>query len=312
MGQRRDGRLRRDEQSGRRACDGYYDASDIPFYYWLAQTFAISDRHFCSLLGPTWPNRFYFYGASSWGNTQTGDVSVLTNAAYQASVKLPQLMEQAGRSWKIYKDGLLSFATLFDPVKYLGLPMSQFDADVANDALPDLSILDPNFTGSGQNDEHPPTDIQKGQELTARVLSTLLSHPAVWQKTVFILTYDEHGGYYDHVAPPEACEPDGEVPPDWRYDHLGVRVPLVVVSPFAKAGYVSHRVTDATSVTRFIENRFDLPAMTHRDANAWPMLDLFDFANPPFTTPPAGAPNATPSQAGLDWCASNPPGTGTP
>jgi phospholipase C len=85
-----------------------------------------------------------------------------------------------------------------------------------------------------------------------------------------------------------------------------------VVSPFVKAGYVSHFVTDLTSVTRFIENRFDLPAMTDRDANAWPMLDMFDFANPPFVTPPTGAPPATPDPAKQQWCQNNPPGTGKP
>ncbi len=79
-----------------------------------------------------------------------------------------------------------------------------------------------------------------------------------------------------------------------------------------KAGYVSHFVTDLTSVTRFIQNRFDLPAMTIRDANAWPMLDMFDFENPAFPTPPSGAPNATPNPAGVQYCANNPPGTGKP
>lgn len=137
--------------------------------------------------------------------------------------------------------------------------------------------------------------------------------PAVWQKTVFFLMYDEHGGLYDHVPPPPACEPDDYVPPDFRFDRLGIRTPLVVVSPFAKAGYVSHLVTDHTSVTRFIENRFNLPAMTRRDANAWPLLDMFDFRAPPFETPPVGAPPAGVDAAGLQYCADNPNGgTGLP
>ena len=112
--------------------------------------------------------------------------------------------------------------------------------------------------------------------------------------------------------PPRACEPDAEGPPDYKFDRLGIRVPLLVVSPFAKAGYVSHTVADLTSITRFIENRWDLVAMTRRDANAWPLLDMFDFDKPPFLTPPTGAPSADPSASGLDWCAKNPPGTGTP
>ena len=284
---------------------GYYDQYDLPFYYWAARTFSMSDRHFSSLLGPTWPNRFFFYGATSWGRTMTPDTPPLNQT------KIVNEMDNAGRSWKIYRDGTLDFAVTFGP-QYAGTAMSNFFTDVANDALPELSILDPNFSGSGQEDEHPPTNMQKGQQLSASILGALMSHPNVWQKTVFIQTYDEHGGYYDHVVPPAACVPDGNIPPDYAFDRLGVRVPMFVVSPFSKKGYVSHLVTDHTSITRFIENRFDLPAMTARDANAWPMLDLFDFQNPPFITPPTGVPSATPYQAQADWCATHAPGTGLP
>ncbi len=284
---------------------GYYDETDLPYYYWLAKTFGISDRHFSSLLGPTWPNRFFFYGGTAWGRTKTPDTPPLNEP------KITNLLEDKGRSWKIYRDGTISFGLVFGP-KYAGSALSQFDADVDADTLPDLALIDPAFSGSGQNDEHPPTNMQLGQKLTARVLGKLMSNPKVWQSTVFILSYDEHGGYYDHVPPPEACEPDGTRPSDYAYDRLGVRVPILVASPWTKKGYVSHLVTDLTSITRFIENRFDLPAMTKRDANAWPLLDMFDFANPTFGTPPSGAPSADPSPAGVTWCANNPPGTGKP
>ena len=262
-------------------------------------------RHFSSLLGPTWPNRFFFYGGTAWGRTKTPDTPPLNEP------KITNLLEDKGRSWKIYRDGTISFGLVFGP-KYAGSALSQFDADVDADTLPDLALIDPAFSGSGQNDEHPPTNMQLGQKLTARVLGKLMSNPKVWQSTVFILSYDEHGGYYDHVPPPEACEPDGTRPSDYAYDRLGVRVPILVASPWTKKGYVSHLVTDLTSITRFIENRFDLPAMTKRDANAWPLLDMFDFANPTFGTPPSGAPSADPSPAGVTWCANNPPGTGKP
>ncbi len=284
---------------------GYYDENDLAYYYWVAKTFSMSDRHFSSLLGPTWPNRFFFYGATAWGRTKTPDTPPLNEN------KIVNEMDTAGRTWQIYYAGSTSFAIAFGP-QYTGTAMSNFFTDVANDTLPDLAILDPNFSGSGQDDEHPPTNMQLGQQLSASVLSALMANPTVWMQTVFIQTYDEHGGYYDHVPPPKACVPDGFTVTDYAYDRYGVRVPLMVASPFAKKGYVSHLVTDHTSITRFIENRFDLPAMTVRDANAWPMLDLFDFDNPPFTTPPTDAPSAVPAQAGIDWCANNPPGTGLP
>ncbi|MCC6647217.1 MAG: hypothetical protein IT374_16795 [Polyangiaceae bacterium] len=292
---------------------GYYDQTDLPYYYWLAKTFAISDRNFCSLLGPTWPNRFYFYGASSWGNTKTGDLGDIVPFVGVVGKTVLNQMDEAKRSWKIYRDGLVSFAlVLKQDLKYYGSPMSDFAKDVAADKLPNLVILDPSFSGGGQNDEHPPANVQLGQAFVAKTLQTLWSNPAVWAKTVFFLMYDEHGGYYDHVPPPPACEPDDMVPQDFKFDRLGIRTPLYVVSPWTKPGYVSHQVTDHTSVTRFIQNRFDLPALTARDANAWPLLDMFDFSKVSFPYPPAGALLAPVSQAGVDWCKKNPPGTGLP
>jgi phospholipase C len=132
---------------------------------------------------------------------------------------------------------------------------------------------------------------------------------------VLFLTYDEHGGLYDHVAPPEACSPD-DIAPDFRtdedkafdakspgttFDRLGFRVPVVVVSPFAKKSYVSHNVYDHTSITRFIETVFKLPALTNRDANADPMTDFFDFDAVPFATPPS-IPEPEVDQARYDEC----------
>jgi phospholipase C len=310
-----DGFVATNNPGGARAM-GYYDDTDIPYYYWLAKTFAISDRNFSSLLGPTWPNRFYLYGATSWGNTKTSDGTVFVNQAYRTAPKIMDLLDQAGRTWKIYRDHI-SFASIFKPTdtKYYGSSMSTFDSDVDNDTLPDVAFVDPTLLGTGgtENDEHPPSNIQLGQKFTARVLDKLMSNPAVWDNTVFFLMYDEHGGLYDHVPPPKACEPDNYVPPDFHFDRLGVRTPLVVASAWVRPGYVSHLVTDHTSVTRFIENRFDLPAMTNRDANAWPLLDMFDFNQMSFPTAPSGAPAATVDPAGEQYCSSNPTGgTGMP
>jgi phospholipase C len=107
------------------------------------------------------------------------------------------------------------------------------------------------------------------------------------------LTYDEHGGFFDHVPPPKACPPDDNpvrmngIAEDTRFDHLGVRVPFVVVSPFARAHFVSHRVHAHTSVLRFVQARAELPALTDRDANDDPPYEFFDFEHPPFLIPPS-------------------------
>jgi len=167
---------------------------------------------------------------------------------------------------------------------------------MAQNNLPEMSVLDPSFSATPwpANDEHPPHNVQLGQDLIARVVNTLMSNPAVWRRTVLLITYDEHGGYYDHVEPPAACTPDdqdritqaGGATPDSQFNRLGPRVPLLVISPWTKKHYMSHMTTDLTSITRFVQNRFDLPAMTRRDAAAWPLLDMFDFQNPPFMKPP--------------------------
>ena len=183
-----DGFVSTNNPGGARAM-GYYNEGDLPYYYWLSKTFAISDRHFCSLLGPTWPNRFYFYSGTSYGNTKTGDVGLLINNKYQTAPKLMDQLETAGRTWKIYRDGLLSFALLYNPLKYAGVGMDQFTADVANDSLPNVAIIDPSFTGSGQNDEHPPANPQLGQEFVESVVTTVMSNPTVWQKTVIVIFY---------------------------------------------------------------------------------------------------------------------------
>ena len=140
------------------------------------------------------------------------------------------------------------------------------------------------------------------------VVHALFKSPQ-WSKSALFITYDEHGGLYDHVAPPSACAPDAVLPIleksdsafPGKFDRLGFRVPLLVVSPFAKRAYVSHVVYDHSSITRFIETKFKLPALSGRDANADPLMDVFDFQNPPFVTPP-DIPEPAVDAAELAYC----------
>jgi len=130
-----------------------------------------------------------------------------------------------------------------------------------------------------------------GQELVLKLYNALLASPN-WGKTLALVTYDEHGGFFDHVPPPSACVPDA-IPPmlepgdePGAFDRYGIRVPVVVVSPYARRRFVSHEAHDHTSILRFIATRFDVPALTVRDANADPMLEFFDFGHPRFRKPP--------------------------
>ena len=175
------------------------------------------------------------------------------------------------------------------------VPITQYFSDAAAGSLPQVSFVDPIFIGAKnvENDEHPPANIQVGQEFVSRVVRALFASPQ-WPQAALFLAYDEHGGYFDHVPPPLACVPDG-IPPMLQtgdepgtFDRYGIRVPVAVVSPFARPHSVSHTPHDHTSILRFIETRFDLPALTARDANADPMLEFFAFnKNPPLLKVPA-------------------------
>jgi phospholipase C len=264
---------------------GYFDATDLPFYYAAATTFAISDRYFSPTLTSTGPNRLYLYAATSNG-------SITNNGS--AGITVPHTifgaMQAAGVTWKVYSTGTYSFeGSIFSalPTMYpqsFG-SMTDFAADAAAGTLPNVVFL---YPGS---DEHPPADVQSGEHDSAGIYATVSASPQ-WAHAAIFYTYDEAGGFYDHVPPPSACAPDaippalasGDVAGDFaRY---GFRVPMIVASPWAKPHYVSHITDDHTSILRLIELRFELPALTARDANANGLLDLFDFTQPAFATPP--------------------------
>jgi len=285
--------------SGARAMT-YYTPQDLPFMYWAAQNFAIGDRYFASVPGPTWPNRMYMYAASSFGLT--------TNTFPPEATILFDYLTLRGVTWGVYASGTPGFSIFVDQlIKYranVHTP-AELKADAAAGTLPHVVFIDPLFNDESydSNDEHPPAVMEVGQSWLASVLSTIMASPA-WPRTAMFLNYDEHGGLYDHVPPPKACPPDALEPVDagaaGGFDEYGIRVPFVLFSPYAKKGYVSHQVYDHTSVIRFIEARFRIPALTGRDANALAPWDMFDFDAPP--NPAPTVPPVPVSQATLQAC----------
>lgn len=286
----------------------WYDQRDIPFYYQLATTFAIADHYHSSVLGPTYPNRDYLYAASSYGVT-SDDYPERRKVGADQNVLIFDELQKRGISWAVYVDGfphIPRLASFMGPDLLGGYngrwpgnhikDTGDFQKAAKSGTLPQVVFLDGNITEDVfGNDEHPPGDIQTGQKFVSDRVNDLMASPQ-WKELALFITWDEHGGTYDHVVPPAACAPDGVAPiltnsedraAGGSFAQLGVRVPFIMVSPYAKKSYVSHRTYDHTSITRFIETRFKLPALSWRDANADPMLDLFDFKSPPFLAPPS-------------------------
>jgi phospholipase C len=281
----------------------WYDERELPYYYALAKEFAIADHYFASLQGPTWPNRMFFVAATSFGRASNTFPNIDAYEYPNNDVVIHDELEKRHVDWKLYSDGPPTVATVVNfqlatrwaprDVKFV---MSEFYADAAAGKLPPVVWVESNALKNGEWDgdnEHPPAQLQVGQKWTHDVLKALMTGPQ-WSKMAVFITYDEHGGLYDHVPPPKACKPDDKGPIDdegqpleGAFDELGVRVPMLVVSPYAKRGHVSHAVYDHTSILRFIEAKHRVPALTGRDANANIPIDFFDFGAPPNTNVPA-------------------------
>ncbi|MFN8051780.1 MAG: alkaline phosphatase family protein [Acidimicrobiales bacterium] len=267
----------------------YLDGTDLPFYAGLAETFVLCDRWFASVPGQTHPNRRYLMAATSVGMIETSVSKVLQHPDAPNGTIWDRL-NQHGISWIDYAYDLpdiLLFPNVYASNKDKVHTTGAFLRDCASGNLPAVSIV-----SAGHEEFSEETDdIGRGEAFTAMVVNALMSSPA-WEKTVLFFMYDEHGGMYDHVPPPAAIPPD-DILPDVKagdqpggFDMYGIRIPAVVISPFAKKDYVSHVVHDHTSVLRFIETKWNLGAMTYRDANASNFKDCFDFEKAPFREPP--------------------------
>jgi phospholipase C len=273
---------------------GYYENRDLPFYYWLANTFAINDRHFASARTGTWPDRNFLLLGTADGVkcTYCGLPSPATPTIFDA-------LDDAAVSWGAFTDSDPFDGTLGWMPPHVGLrTLADFLASLADGTLPSVAFVD---SIAFVEDEHPTADVQLGEAWTKRVYDATVASP-LWPSTALIWTYDEAGGFADHVPPPnQACVARPGNPKDTAFVELGVRVPLVVVSPWARPHFVSHVVQEHTSITRFIEAVFGLPALTSRDANSPALLDMFDFgAAAPSLLNPGAAP-----AAGVGGCNGN-------
>lgn len=281
---------------------GYYDWNDIPYYYFLATQFATSDRWFSPVPANSPANHFYLFAGTSVGHVYSPKTTFSNKTIFE-------LLEEHGISWRIYEtDPGVTFLNYYQPFggrhQANIAPLGQFLTDVSAGNLPAVALIEAGLETGG--DEHPSSNVQKGALQVSTLINGLMSSSS-WRDSVFLLTWDEGGGVYDHVPFAEAVNPDGIPVTDLRttdtcygrpcadFTRTGSRVPLLVVSPFTKAHYVSHSVADYSAILRFIETRFGLPPLTQRDAAQPDMTEFFDLTNVPNLAPPP--PPAQPANA---------------
>ena len=262
----------------------------VPVMAALAQEFALFNGWFSSLPGPTWPNRFFVHAGTSGGLTESpGTADVIRGFSFDGGT-IYDALEKREIGWRIYHDGLPQTAGIqslrleyVDPLTENFREMEHFAADVGSNSLPPYTFIEPNYdTGHNYqrgNSMHPLNDIRKGEALVKQVYETLRAS-SYWNKVMLIVTFDEHGGFYDHVSPP-ATVPTGD---DYRYatagrtfafNRLGVRVPSLVVSAYTQRNTVIGTGTlddpnffDHSSVIATAALRFGLVPLTGRDAKA--------------------------------------------
>ncbi len=317
---------------------GYFQDSDLNYYYFMASNFATSDRWFSPVMSRTQLNRMYLLAATSQGyaypiGSNANDQSQLT------ATTIFEALQNAGITWKIYVNadntncasmsGDAQSQCLLEGYSYLNqfnyeetiinsagktpdllqnvVPVTQFTTDAQNGTLPQVALIEPASTEG--LDEHPsdsdayPENIQTGATYAAGLINTLMKSSS-WKDSAMIFTYDEAGGFYDHVASQPAAVPDQfAYPIDLQatdecdganatsgicsFGMTGFRIPMIVISPFAKKNYVSHTVYDSTAILALIEKRFGLQPLTNRDKSQSDMsADFFDFTTPAWATPP--------------------------
>lgn len=254
---------------------GYYDYTDIPCYWDYASRFVLMDNFFSSEMGPSLPNHLYLIAAQSDNLTENAD-----HFAFGFKTVVDEL-DNHHISWKYYDDGELGYATAglwnplpaFESFKKNQTRMEnlarngQFLIDLAHGTLPNVAWVMPRV----QESEHPPEDVVVGEHYVVSLVNAVMNS-TYWKSCAIFVTWDDYGGFYNHVPPPQ-LDSFG----------LGFRVPCLIISPYARQGYIDHSQSEFSSILKFIETAYSLPPLTQRDATTSNMLEAFDFSQRPRT-----------------------------
>jgi phospholipase C len=254
----------------------YFPLGFLPGLHSLARDFTICDHSFSSLPGPIWPNRFFLLTGTSNGRVNMpGDGQHKVDLAgwfEQNQTTLFDRLTERGINWKSYfhdipQSSVLTHQRLpHNAARYFYISRFFEDARGAEEDFPQFAFIEPNFMGYDENDDHPPHDIMRAEKLIADIYNSIRANPALWQSTLFVVLFDEHGGFYDHVEPPPTIPPD-DFSYEYSFDRLGVRVPALLVSP-----WVDRRVEttqfDHTSLLKYLIDKWGLGPLGRRAAQA--------------------------------------------
>jgi phospholipase C len=272
-----------------------FTPSQLPVLTSLAKEFVVCDNWFASMPGPTWPNRFFLNGSSSGGLDDSPTTDEILEWDTIHGFRLPNgtifdALNDHGHEWTIYHDGFFVMAAALHGIFIWDLHWySGFASDIANpNYAPAFTLIEPNYgdmlrnTYENGTSQHPLDDVSSGEAFIKSTYEALRNSP-LWEKSMLIITWDEHGGFYDHVAPPAAVPPGDNANPKYNthgftFDRLGVRVPAVIVSPLVGRNLIDHRVYDHTTVNATLERLLGIPPLTARDQAANDLLPLLATA----------------------------------
>jgi phospholipase C len=261
---------------------GYYRQQDLPFFGKVAPAFTTCDRFYASIMAPTFPNRIY---------SLSGVTDRLSNTEHR--IELPTIFDRlvAKRVSAGYYYGNFSFMLLYQTHANLSHKHATFFKQCRTGKLPAFSYIDPNWTfhdsgpssGNEGNDDHPHADIRAGEYFLSQIYDAVTKSPA-WPRTLLIVTFDEWGGFFDHVSPPAAADVRPEL------QQRGFRIPCVLISPYARRGRVAHDTYDHTSILKLLEWRFGLAPLAMRDAQAANLAAALDFSKRNLSAPKVRVP----------------------
>lgn len=266
----------RSSQAQRQDIMGYYPLDFLPALHTLGRQFTICDRWFSSLPGPTWPNRFFALSGTSMGEVaMPAGINALEPKWYteQKQTTIFDRLNEKQKSWRVYFYDFPASLLLVNQRERENLAnyhsFDSFFDDAAADesAFPEFVLIEPKYFGQAQNDDHPPHNIMKAEKLIADTYNAIRSNPKLWETTLLVVLYDEHGGFFDHVVPPTDATPPDAHTTAFDFRQLGVRVPAILVSPWC-APHPCHERFDHCSLLKYLQDKWELGSLGARTDHA--------------------------------------------